>query len=186
MRSTGTRQVVAILSLTAMVDMFTVLVVFLLQNYNATGAVIDLPKQVELPEARITKELKPAFVVTIDDKEISLDKDIVATVDSVKSQSDWNIEPLRAKLKEAIDKKTEEINSGLGETLRQAVQPPKDPNADTNAAPEEEKMDPLFESRKVTIQATKQMDFMTVKKVMWTITEAGATQINFAVVKRAE
>ena len=66
----GKRSVVAILSLTAMVDMFTVLVVFLLQNYNATGQVIYIPKEVTLPKAERIKELKPAVVVTISTKEI--------------------------------------------------------------------------------------------------------------------
>jgi hypothetical protein len=36
----GKRDVAAVLQLTAMVDMFTVLVVFLLQNYNVTGQVL--------------------------------------------------------------------------------------------------------------------------------------------------
>ena len=36
---------------------------------------------------------------------------------------------------------------------------------------------------KVTIQADKGIDFLTVKKVMYTVTEAGAGEINFAVTK---
>ncbi len=40
------RAVTAILSLTAMVDMFTVLVIFLLQNYNTTGEILYIPKEV--------------------------------------------------------------------------------------------------------------------------------------------
>lgn len=178
MRGGVGRSVVVMLSLTAMVDMFTVLVVFLLQNYNSTGEVIELPKQVQLPEARVTKELKPSFVVTVSNNEIYLDKDVVATLDTVKAQTDWNIEPLRARLKEAIEKKVTEAQSGLGPTIKQAVQqnaPPVDPKS----VP-----DPLFELKKVTVQAERRMDFLTVKKVMWTVTEAGATQINFAVVKR--
>ncbi|MEK7356260.1 MAG: adventurous gliding motility protein S, partial [Bdellovibrionota bacterium] len=45
-RSTS-RSVMAHLSLTAMVDMFTVLAVFLLQNYQTTGEVIDITDNVE-------------------------------------------------------------------------------------------------------------------------------------------
>ena len=37
------RNAVASLSLTALVDMFTVLTIFLLQNYNSTGEVIHIP-----------------------------------------------------------------------------------------------------------------------------------------------
>ena len=39
----GKRDVTALLSLTAMVDMFTVLVIFLLQNYNTTGEILYIP-----------------------------------------------------------------------------------------------------------------------------------------------
>jgi biopolymer transport protein ExbD len=70
----GKRELVALLSLTAMVDMFTVLVIFLLQNYNATGQVIYIPKDVTLPKAEKIKELMPAIVVTISNKEILIDK----------------------------------------------------------------------------------------------------------------
>ena len=59
------REVAAVLQLTAMVDMFTVLVVFLLQNYNVTGQVLYIPKEVVLPKAQQIKELQPAVVVTI-------------------------------------------------------------------------------------------------------------------------
>ena len=59
------RSVVAVLSLTAMVDMFTVLAVFLLQNYATTNQILYLPEKVELPEASAVKELKPSNVVIV-------------------------------------------------------------------------------------------------------------------------
>lgn len=62
------RAVTVILSLTAMVDMFTVLVIFLLQNYNATGEILYLPKEVTLPKASTVVDLKPSVVVTISPK----------------------------------------------------------------------------------------------------------------------
>ena len=77
----GKRDVTALLSLTAMVDMFTVLVIFLLQNYNATGEILYIPKEVVLPKATSVRELKPAHVVTISNKEVLLDKDRVASFD---------------------------------------------------------------------------------------------------------
>ena len=51
------RSTVVMLSLTAMVDMFTVLAVFLLQNYRVEE--IQLKKSVPLPEATAVKKLKP-------------------------------------------------------------------------------------------------------------------------------
>ncbi len=47
----------------------------------------------------------------------------------------------------------------------------------------QEPADPEVNWNKVTIQSDKTIDFLTVKKVMYTITEAGAGEINFAVTK---
>ena len=38
----------------------------------------------------------------------------------------------------------------------------------------------------MTIQADKAIDFLTLKKIMYTVTEAGVFEINFAVLKREE
>lgn len=54
------RNAIAVLQLTAMVDMFTVMVVFLLQNYATTDQILPLPDIVELPKAQSTQELKPS------------------------------------------------------------------------------------------------------------------------------
>ncbi|MBV2167914.1 MAG: biopolymer transporter ExbD [Bdellovibrio sp.] len=168
----GKRDVTALLSLTAMVDMFTVLVIFLLQNYNATGEILYIPKEVVLPKATSVRELKPAHVVTISNKEILLDKDPVATFDEVKAAEDWNIQNLKSQLQEALAKSKAEQESKLQNKIRDVVE-------STRGETEE---DPNAWS-KVTIQADKGVDFLTIKKVLFTITEAGAGEINFAVTK---
>lgn len=172
-RQKNKRGVTAVLSLTAMVDMFTVLVIFLLQNYNSTGEILYIPKEVVLPKASIVKELKPAFVVTVSNKEVLLDKTRVATFDEVKGNEEWMIKNLYEPLKAALDKKKAEIESGLNNKVKAVVsnargQEDEDPNA----------------WRKITIQSDKDVDFLTVKKVLFTVTEAGAGEINFAVMKR--
>lgn len=171
-RKKGKRDVVAILSLTAMVDLFTVLVVFLLQNYNTTGQVLYIPKEVILPKAEKIKELKPAVVVTISNKEILLDKTVVITFNQLKTQEDWMIQPLYKGLTESLKKAREEYELSLQKKLQSAVE----------AARGESEKD-SYPWNKVTIQADKGIDFLTVKKVMYTVTEAGAGEINFAVSK---
>ena len=74
----GKRSAVAVLQVTAMVDMFTVLAVFLLQNYNTTGQVIQLNDEVELPQAEAVKQLKPSNVVVISEEDIKLNNEVVA------------------------------------------------------------------------------------------------------------
>lgn len=173
-RSTS-RTVVASLSLTAMVDMFTVLVVFLLQNYNTTGEVLYLPKEVQLPKASSIKELKPAHVVTVSEKEVLLDNVRVASFDEVKGQTDWMVKPLYDKVVDVL--KQDEINyqNGLKKQLQDVVSGAKKQGEEL-AKPESRK--------KVTVQADKGIDFLSIKKVMYTATEAGVVEINFAVIKK--
>lgn len=167
------RSVVAMLSLTAMVDMFTVVAVFLLQNYQTTGEVIELSENVALPQAHAVRELQPAHVVVVSSQNILLDNEIVASFASVKEQEDWRIESLATKLTGKF-KESEDKRKAFAGRVRDAVDETK-----TGTAPSENPAD----DRRVTVQADKAVDFLTVKKVMLTLTEAGASEINFAVIK---
>jgi biopolymer transport protein ExbD len=170
----GKREMVAQLSLTAMVDMFTVLVIFLLQNYSATGEVIFIPKGVELPKAEKTKDLKPAVVVTISNKEILMDKTVVISFDVVKAQEDWMIAPLKAQVEQGIKDAKAKFDAKIANQLRGVVDNGKN------------QIDPADTPwNKITVQADKGIDFLTVKKVLYTVTEAGGGEINFAVNKSA-
>jgi biopolymer transport protein ExbD len=171
-RKQGKREVAAVLSLTAMVDMFTVLVVFLLQNYNTTGEVLYIPKEVILPQATSIKELKPSVVVTISSKEILIDKTVIVTTDLVRAQEDWLIKPLALQLATALQQSKEKFERQIQNQLKAVVD---NPNTDKSSA--------TPDWNKVTIQSDKGMDFLMVKKVMYTVTAAGVGEINFAVTK---
>ncbi|MBL7688130.1 MAG: biopolymer transporter ExbD [Bdellovibrionaceae bacterium] len=171
--SRGKRSAVAMLSLTAMVDMFTVLAVFLLQNYQTTGEVIELSDDVILPKAAKVRELKPATVVVISKGQILVDKIPVATIDEVKTLPEISTLPnLQARIQDAF-KVLEEKNRLAG--LSQIKQAVNQARGVETAKPEDFK--------RVTVQADKAMDAGTVKKVMYTLTEAGASEINFAVLR---
>lgn len=165
------RSAVAMLSLTAMVDMFTVVAVFLLQNYKTTGEVIQLDEAVALPKAHAVKELRPATVVIVSKDKITMDKIDVASFQQVKEQQDWHIDALTQKLQEKFKEMDDKAHSGIAGAVKDAVDQPGSP---TN--------DPANDHR-VTVQADKSIDFLTVKKVMMTLTDAGASEINFAVIR---
>ena len=167
------RNVVAVLQLTAMVDMFTVLVVFLLQNYASTNQILPISDQIALPKAATVKELKPSFVVMLskDSKEkvgtLSFNKETVSTYNEVKNSKDWLIVSLLDSVKETIEKLNQENKS---------VSKKNESGGDVV---------PL--QYKMTLQADKDIDFLSIKKVLYTLTEAGVQEINFAVIKvRAE
>lgn len=169
----GKRSIVAMLSLTAMVDMFTVLAVFLLQNYQTTGEVIELSDEVKLPRASQVKELKPANVVMISPKEVTLNKVKVVDIEPVKAQKDWEIQQLKTSITESFKRMEEAKKNAPIEQIRAAVDQNK---------PEGQRSEPE-DLRRVTVQADKSIDFLTIKKVMYTLYEAGSSEINFAVLK---
>lgn len=170
MMSGGKKSLVAILSLTAMVDMFTVLTVFLLQNYKSTGEVLFIPKEVTLPDAAQTKELSPAHVVTVSNQFVFLDQEPIVNFNEVKEQRDWLVRPLYQKLIDAIQQSEVKNRESLKSQVKKVV---------GNQQPGQKEINQF---RRVTVQADKKIDFLTIKKVMYTVTEAGAEEINFAVI----
>ena len=155
------RNVVAALQLTAMVDMFTVLVVFLLQNYASTNQILPIVEQIDLPVASSVKELKPSLVVALSTKELSFNEKKIISFQEVQQMSDLSILPLM----EIVQKTIAEIE--------------KNQNPDEDQKKEGE-VAPYY---RVTLQVDKEIDFLSVKKVLYTLTEAGVQKVNFAVVK---
>lgn len=167
----GSRSSVVVLSLTAMVDMFTVLTIFLLQNYNTTGEVLELDDKVELPKATKITELNPSHVVVVTKQGILVDQAMVMNMAAAKSASDPVLDPLVKKVKDMFTK-AEATGKVLG-AIKKAVDQTK---------PEELRQKPP-DMRKITVQADKAVEYSIVRKVMFSVTEAGATEINFAVLK---
>jgi biopolymer transport protein ExbD len=169
------KSAVMVLNMTAMVDMFTVLCVFLLQNYATTNQVLPMPEKVDLPAAHEVKELKPSNVVVVSNDGIVLNNIKVAEFRAVKEQEDWLIKTLKETLEKNIlegEMKKQSLGSQLRNAVNEAKQIQKPPEPD--------------DFRKLTIQSDKNVDFLTIKKVMFTVTEAGIQEINFAVLKKQE
>ena len=140
------RNVAAVLTLTAMVDMFTVLVVFLLQNYNTTGEILYIPKEVILPKANRVNDLKPAVVVTVSSKEVLIDRTQVATFAEVVAATDWVIPNLRDQVRVLLQKAKQEQDDKLKNKFKNVV--------DKTIGKEE--ADPSA-WRRVTLQADKEI-----------------------------
>lgn len=170
----GSRNVVAVLSLTAMVDMFTVLAVFLLQNFHVEE--IEFKDNIEMPEAQAVKKLLKSRVVSVSKEDIIIDKYRVALLSDVQDQESWMIDDLYTRMQELIEEARSKVKAELGVRIREAMMD------DERAAEIEQELEK--EVTRITVQADKEIDFLTLKKVLYTLTEAGAAEINFAVFER--
>ena len=166
------RNIVAVLQLTAMVDMFTVLVVFLLQNYAVTDQILPISEKIQLPEATQVKELKPSYVVTYSDGNVILNSKNLGSLEEGTSQTDWVFSPLKETVEELIQKSNQgAVSNFLMAQLRRINMGDKDEDFVRKT--------PF----RVTIQADESDHFLAIKKIMFTLTEAGIKEMNFAVIK---
>ncbi len=82
------------LSLTSMVDVFSMLVVFLLQTFSSTPEIL-ITKDVTLPEAWQGQEIKEAPVLSISKKSVYLDQKEVGEIKTIMTKPTILIEKLK-------------------------------------------------------------------------------------------
>ena len=151
----GRKNIVATLMLTSMIDVFAVLVLFLLQNFSATGEVLFIQKDIKLPAATRAMEIERAPVITISRDKITLEGEMVGesfteNIEKLTAEN-WEIQKLGFKLESM--KNVYYLDKGI-----------------------------KFPGR-INVQADKDLPFVLIKRVMFTCTQAGYFNINFAVIK---
>ena len=165
------RDVVAVLQLTAMVDMFTVLVVFLLQNYASTNQILPISEKIALPQAKEVKTLKPSHVVILSNGIVTLNESVLGALNDQTSEKQWNFPPLREKMEKLL-----EVSQSGGSRFLLAQLKKIQANLEEDSLVKEAPF-------RVTIQADEKTRFLDIKKIMYTLTEAGVKEMNFAVIK---
>ena len=136
------------LNLTAMVDVFTVLLVFLLKSYSAEGTLTP-PVPVNLPSSSATTASDLNLFVTVTEKELFLDRSEI--VDSSFLSTDSPDIP--------------KLNEALVFLLQ--------------------KNSPVSHQKKVTILGDKHIPYYLLKKVIYTFSENGFSDISLAVYQKA-
>lgn len=104
--------------LTSLVDVMTILLVFLIKSFSVEGNLITPAADLTLPTSISKEPLKPRFTFSVTENSISFEGEIIApTQDFVKSDS-MNIEPLYNWIMER--KSAFEDTSALKEIMIQA------------------------------------------------------------------
>lgn len=88
------------LLLTPLIDMFVILVVFLIMNFSATGELVTVTKDIELPKARATAELERAPIIQISRDTIAVEGVKVGNSEDLLRDDDLRIQDLTDKLQE--------------------------------------------------------------------------------------
>ncbi|MDQ7065319.1 MAG: biopolymer transporter ExbD [candidate division KSB1 bacterium] len=144
------------LRLTSMIDMFTILLVFLLKSYSAEGQIITLSKDLRLPDSTAEKPPISSPIIMATQEWLLLDDEQIVPIDEIVNGKSLTIRPLQAKLAE---------KKAIAERLGQ--------------------MDPLLGFKgNITIQGDKEIPFKILKKIMFTCGQVGYNNILLAVNKQ--
>jgi biopolymer transport protein ExbD len=146
--------------ITPLVDMFVIIVLFLIANFSATGEVLMMTKDIQLPEAVNVKEVEMHPVVMVSGDQVSISGNVVGQVQDLVKEEYLNIPALEEKLRD-MKKQFEDLHAMA--------------DGNTNA----------FKGD-VNIQADKNVEFSIIKRVMFSCASAGYNNINFATLQKGE
>lgn len=154
-----------VIQLTAMVDMFTILVVFLLKSMGATAIKIP-PEELRLPTAYYGEEPKEALLVQVAPGYISVNDKKVVTLQAGQfmatdlAKNDLYLIPLlekslleQAEISKRVQKETKDLVKFKGT---------------------------------VFVQIDKALDYATIKRVLYTASVAGYGDLRLATINGAE
>jgi biopolymer transport protein ExbD len=88
------------LLLTPLIDMFVILVVFLIMNFSATGELINISKDIQLPKAKSIAQLERAPVIQISSQTVAIEGFKVGDSDEILRDPDLRVPTLTDKLQE--------------------------------------------------------------------------------------
>lgn len=144
-------------NLISMMDILTVLLLFLLKSY-VSGEVMVPPPGVRLPNSTADQSPQSSLVVAIDDNQILIGGDRVTSIPEVVSNPNMEIAPLAAQLQIARQQQDELAKRrGEGE----------------------------IKTRAATIQGDKEIEFRVLQKVMYTLNQNGYESIALAVLQKS-
>lgn len=87
------------MNLTSLMDVFTILVFFLLVN-SGSVELVEAPKNVKLPESRVESKPRETVVIFVSAVDVLVQGEVVARVDDILEGRAGTIEPISARLAE--------------------------------------------------------------------------------------
>lgn len=143
----------ASLNLTSMIDMFTILVVFLLKSYSAEGAIVTISDALTLPKARAAQGIEMKLEIQVNNQVIVVDGDPVVAVNQGLLSTGGAIPALVTRLKDHMEY-TRVVRGTITE-----------------------------EEMKINIQGDQGIPAILLQRVMASCSEAGFMSQNLAVIK---
>jgi biopolymer transport protein TolR len=144
-----------VLNLTSMIDMFTILIVFLLKSYSTEGMMLTVAPDLKLPASTSVNPPRSGSVVAVTNQWILLDGKQIAKVDDIAASGELVIPKLANELKHirTISDRVGEISSNWG-----------------------------FKGT-IAIEGDRDIPYLVLKKVLYTCGQIGYNDMMLAVYK---
>ncbi len=101
-RMSRNRQTTTRMNLTSLMDVFTILVFFLLVNSGSTE-VLDTPKQITLPASSVEDKPRETVVIFISPEEVTVQGESVARIEDILASDTQNIASIARRLHEVSE-----------------------------------------------------------------------------------
>jgi len=167
------------MNLTSLMDVFTILVFFLLTN-SASNEAIEAPKVITLPDSVVESKPRETVILMVTHDEVLIEAKPVMKTEDLYQSEDLVVAAIQAAMVEEVGKAVTMAETELEEA--------KAALAERAAAGEdvsEAMAELLAEPPEVNILADRTVPFAVLKKVMSSCTNAGYTRISLAVIQKA-
>ncbi len=146
----------ASIMLTSLIDVMTILVIFLLMNFSANGEVLYLTKDIKLPDAYHGAMLERAPVISVSAEAVTFDGKMLLQTAEMERGDVLNVPELEDALRDE-KRRYEQIHAN-------------DPDHPFRGL--------------VNVQADRRIPFKVIKRVMFACNQSGFGNINFAALSR--
>ena len=146
-----------VLNITSMLDMFTILIIFLLKSYSAEGIILTIPADLHLPQSTTQSAPEPGLVVEVSLNTLVVDGRIL----------DVDLEEVRQSDKLIIDNLYEHL---MTKTRQYEEISELNPNAE-------------FTGRLI-LEGDREIPFRLLKKILYTCGQAGFINQSLAVFQK--
>lgn len=147
----------ASLMLTSLVDMFSIIVIFLLMNFSANGEILYMTKDIKLPSAQHGAQLERAPVISVSAESVTFDGKQIATTEDMQKGDVLNVPELEDALREER-RRYEQIHANDPEHPFKGL---------------------------VNVQADRKIPFKVIKRVMFSCNQSGFGNISFAALAKS-
>lgn len=152
----GTGQKVPKLQITSLVDIMTILLVFLIMSFSTEGEVVTVSNDLALPESTAKKKPELALKISISKNDIMVEGQKIATLSDLSGSDELNVPELEALLSDRKET-TERIARNS-----------------TNVS---------FKGE-VLIEADRKIQYKTLQKIMFTCGQIGFSNFSLLVLKK--